>query len=1001
MVAQFDGDAEALFAVLDEIEERIAALDDEEAEPTIDLDTAPFDEKYDTVETELNDLDLQHADPSVGLSDSDFEAKLDEVEASLEALDLEHADPSVGLDLEDLEAKAAEAEAIVAELDAQQITLDAEPAAASVDDLTGSLADADIASTDLMGSLGALGPVVETTAAEIDDLSGSADEASASLTAMGAAADGAAGDTAIAGLSEATDTLVGDLGEIPLAAAPVEGSFEDLQMSVLDVIDIMEDAGFEFDSLAELSAILGLSLDDATVSEDAFRSAMQAAKTEAGLYIGVGNQWREGIDDVGFAYVDLEEDMSGVASAGAVLDGVMQDLNENVIDLGTAIADLEESGLDAETGFQLLEGAGNDVAETIFDSQRAVSGLEDALDALEQTMITSEEFAQDLANGINDVELAVEDAENAGGGFTEFLSAAGAGAQEAAGMFSLMGLALVGGVLAAIPAVGALVGEIGALSAIAFTAFAGLGAAVIGLIPDFGEVEAAVKFFAGLYEEALKPFDATVVPPLLKIIQQAFTDLYPIAVSADEALTEIFTTIGQQMQTPAFVFFIQWVAENAGPALVVLANFATSIVETLAEMGEAGQPFINMIESGISSLGSDLQKFGNSNTFKDFVNWLVQNGPNIGEDFEQIGRDVGDLVTAFAPFGEKVLNSFTHFMNGITPMLEVLGSLLANPGQLITQLEEQWDGAWAAMQAGFEAAWGYISSTAPQIGSDLENWIMVPINAVKSGWDTAWGGIKSGFDTSWNAIKSEASAIVGDLNTWIMAPINAAEAAWNAAWGGMKSGFDSAWGAISSTFGAVGSAIHTAVVAPIQLAEAAWDYAWGGFQEAVSSVWNVIKGIFSDIEQGIGAVVGAAGKLGGVISDIGNVASAIGKFASGGYSIGPIHFAEGGLVDGPTHALIGEGGEREFVIPESKFPGGFGSAKTPEDLLALPSLGPVSGGGGGGGPGGGDYYHVGDLNVHSPSSDPAQVAKEVVNQMLIAQRSKGVRGNFAQSGNRR
>ena len=38
-----------------------------------------------------------------------------------------------------------------------------------------------------------------------------------------------------------------------------------------------------------------------------------------------------------------------------------------------------------------------------------------------------------------------------------------------------------------------------------------------------------------------------------------------------------------------------------------------------------------MIEGGIQSLGTDLKNFGNSNTFKDFVSWLQQNGPTIGE----------------------------------------------------------------------------------------------------------------------------------------------------------------------------------------------------------------------------------------------------------------------------------------------------------------------------------------------------------------------------------
>ena len=39
-----------------------------------------------------------------------------------------------------------------------------------------------------------------------------------------------------------------------------------------------------------------------------------------------------------------------------------------------------------------------------------------------------------------------------------------------------------------------------------------------------------------------------------------------------------------------------------------------------------------------------------------------------------------------------------------------------------------------------------------------------------------------------------------------------------------------------------------------------------------------------------------------------------------GFNVGA--FGEGGVVDRPTFAMLGERGEREFVIPESKMPGG-------------------------------------------------------------------------------
>ena len=44
--------------------------------------------------------------------------------------------------------------------------------------------------------------------------------------------------------------------------------------------------------------------------------------------------------------------------------------------------------------------------------------------------------------------------------------------------------------------------------------------------------------------------------------------------------------------------------------------------------------------------------------------------------------------------------------------------------------------------------------------------------------------------------------------------------------------------------------------------------------------------------------------------------------AAGGYNLGSFKaFAKGGVVKGPTLGLIGEGGEPEYIIPQSKAAG--------------------------------------------------------------------------------
>lgn len=68
--------------------------------------------------------------------------------------------------------------------------------------------------------------------------------------------------------------------------------------------------------------------------------------------------------------------------------------------------------------------------------------------------------------------------------------------------------------------------------------------------------------------------------------------------------------------------------------------------------------------------------------------------------------------------------------------------------------------------------------------------------------------------------------------------------------------------------------------------------------------------IYGTIMKALGVMGGGGGEATAGVGDLGRGAEAAGN-------IGP-SFAEGGFVSGPTRALVGEGGEPEYIIPESK-----------------------------------------------------------------------------------
>ena len=120
-------------------------------------------------------------------------------------------------------------------------------------------------------------------------------------------------------------------------------------------------------------------------------------------------------------------------------------------------------------------------------------------------------------------------------------------------------------------------------------------------------------------------------------------------------------------------------------------------------------------------------------------------------------------------------------------------------------------------------------------------------------------------------------------------------------------------GAIGDKLGPVMSWLGDHVLPPILL----------GFK----TLGDVVRTVLNLVGQAVSAV--ANSPIGGLISGgAGAIGNILGKLP---------HFASGGVVSGPTVAMIGEGGEREAVVPESKWGqfGGRGGAQVIHTHLYL------------------------------------------------------------------
>ncbi|MFZ9135904.1 MAG: phage tail tape measure protein, partial [Candidatus Puniceispirillaceae bacterium] len=105
----------------------------------------------------------------------------------------------------------------------------------------------------------------------------------------------------------------------------------------------------------------------------------------------------------------------------------------------------------------------------------------------------------------------------------------------------------------------------------------------------------------------------------------------------------------------------------------------------------------------------------------------------------------------------------------------------------------------------------------------------------------------------------------------------------------------------SQTFNRIGEAIKAPFVA-------AFNFLKGIVNNILQGIGNAINGVVSQINKVIGAANSAAAKVG--LPQLPYVPK-----------VSIPQFAEGGVVTGPTLAMVGEGGEPEYIIPQSKAAG--------------------------------------------------------------------------------
>lgn len=292
------------------------------------------------------------------------------------------------------------------------------------------------------------------------------------------------------------------------------------------------------------------------------------------------------------------------------------------------------------------------------------------------------------------------------------------------------------------------------------------------------------------------------------------------------------------------------------------------------------------------------------NMFTDALARVVEWLNNLSPGMQKTIAYVVLGVTAFAAIAAPVLGFITLIpllTAGIGTLVTVLGFLFSPIGLLVAAIAAL-AAAWsmnlfgiqektqiffqmisdlvALFKFAWENDWYYIRSIVEGVFTFFVEFFTLQWEAIKLIFTVATALLRGDWQTAWDAIKNFAKLAFDTINGWAQA-----------FWDGLKAIFDTGIGLLQGAWSSFMNGIKS-------LAESIWDGIKSAFKAGINELIGLLNGIINSYNSVIGRVPGKAGRS----LQISNI---------------PL-LAEGGIVNAPTLAMIGEGNEPEAVIPLSK-----------------------------------------------------------------------------------
>lgn len=319
-----------------------------------------------------------------------------------------------------------------------------------------------------------------------------------------------------------------------------------------------------------------------------------------------------------------------------------------------------------------------------------------------------------------------------------------------------------------------------------------------------------------------------------------------------------------------------------------------------------------------------------------------------GEDVKEGLNDVWDGLGIDAEFGFGLLGEI---------IMGQLGLTTADIEGWETDLDLSWVTFWTSLptKAG-EQLDKLVQGVSTRLGLVRDTVTGWAVGLVLQ-WRTFWNGLVTAATLALINVTVSVSSRLSNIRSTVSGWISGVRALWTIFWSGLTS-------AVSSGLSAVQTRVSNAL---------------SGVRNAFSTMSGAVRNILSGL---VGFLANIASQIAGIV---GRISSAVSNAVSAASSLSGIDlnpFADGGIVYGPTPALVGEAGP-EVIIPLTR-------PQRAVDLVQQSGLmGLLASQGVFGAAAGTTSGPSPEIHVHSALADPEQIARRAV-RILERQAARGI-----------